>query len=119
MKSFLIYTVPVLLVLITPFIWSDNLYNGLISAKQIWFYGAMSLLILVFSIDLLIRRKIISFSLNIIDIALLTFYTYFFIRAAFTPYTPLLENTRFLNYTLLIIFYFIVKNTGSGSVSVK
>jgi len=119
MKSILIYTVPVLLVLITPFIWSNNLYNGLISAKQIWFYGAMALLILIFGIDLLFRWKNVPFSLNIIDIALLAFYTYFFIRAAFTPYTPLVYNTRFLNYTLLLIFYFIVKYVNSGSMSNK
>lgn len=107
------------LIIITLFIYSNNLYNGLITTKQIWFIGAMAFLIMVFCLDLLLCKKNIPLCLNIIDISLLTFYTYFFIRTVFTPYTPVLYNTRFLNYTLLIIFYFILKYANSDSVTSK
>jgi O-antigen polymerase len=116
LKRTLIYSTLISLILITPFIYSDNLYNGIISAKQIWFYGAVALLILAYGIDLLFLRKNVSFTLNIIDISLLTFYVYFFIRTVYTSYTPILYNIRFLNYSLLILFYFIVKYFNSGSV---
>jgi O-antigen polymerase len=114
-KRNLIYCIPIIVILITPFTYSDNLHNGVITAKQIWFYGAMALLIAAFGIDLLFRKKNVSIGLNIIDIALLTFYIYFFIRSVYTPYTPLLDNTRLLNYTLLILFYFIVRYANSDS----
>ncbi|MCX6252891.1 MAG: hypothetical protein NTV31_00200 [Bacteroidia bacterium] len=94
MKRTLTYCILISLILITPFIYSDNLYNGLISAKQIWFYGAMALLILAFGIYLLFCRNKVSFSLNIIDIALLVFYTYFFIRAVFILTTVYSDTTH-------------------------
>ena len=115
----LIYSVLISFILITPLIYSKNLFAGVITAKQIWFYGAIALLMLAFSIDLLFYRKNDSLSFNVIDFALLTFYTYFFIRSVFTHYTPLLYNTRFLNYSLLTLFYIIVKYVIHNSVSTK
>jgi O-antigen ligase len=109
MKQKIGYTILILIILVTPFIYSNNLYNGVISAKQIWFLGAMALLILVFSLDVLFRKETIRITLNNIDIALLVFCIYLFIRALFTPYTPVLSNARFLNYSLLLLFYFFVK----------
>jgi len=94
--------------------YSDELYNGLISAKQFWFYGSMALLMLAFGIYLLFNRKGLTFNLNIIDISLIMFYVYFFIRARLTPYTPLIYNAHFLNYSLLLIFYFVVKSIVSN-----
>ena len=106
----LIYCVLISLVLFTPFMYSDELYNGTISAKQIWFYGSMGLLILGFALENLFTRKRLPSRLNSVDISLLVFYSYFFIRACYTPYTPILYNQKFLNYSLLILFYFIVKH---------
>jgi hypothetical protein len=63
-------------VLLTPFIYSDELYNGVISAKQIWFYGAMALFMAGTGLQMLFSRKPVTFGLNAIDIALLVFYTY-------------------------------------------
>lgn len=110
----LIYFVLISLVLCTSFIYSEEIYSGIISAKQFWFYGSIALLFLVFAFDQLFSRMKSFLKPNIIDIALLTFYTYFFIRTVFTPYTPILYNTRFLNYSLLLIFYFVVKSIVSG-----
>lgn len=86
-----------------------DLYNGLVTAKQIWFYGAIALFLLVFSIDFLFWKRSVSIALNKADLALLIFYAYFFIRTATTPYMPMLHNQKFLNWTLLIIIYFVLR----------
>jgi O-antigen polymerase len=114
LKRTYLYYLLISLVLLTPFIHSENLYNGIISAKQIWFNGSMALLVLIFAFDQLFNRKKIFIKPNNIDIALLLFYIYIFIRATFTPYTPILYNTRFLNYSLLVIFYFLIKSIICG-----
>jgi O-antigen polymerase len=74
----------------------------------------MALLVLIFAFDQLFNRKKTFIKPNNIDIALLLFYIYIFIRATFTPYTPILYNTRFLNYSLLVIFYFLIKSIICG-----
>ena len=71
------------------------MYKGVINAKQLWFYDRMALLLSVVGFDLLIRGKTIAIKLNIIDVALLVFYAYYFIRSVFTPYTPFYFNTKF------------------------
>lgn len=109
------YSVFIVLVMITPFIYSGDLFNGIITARQIWFYGSMALLITGFATDILITKRKTLSGLNIIDISLLTFYLYFLVRAVYTPYTPVLYNQKFLNYSLLILFYFIVKHICAGS----
>lgn len=106
----LLYSILISLILATPFMWSNELYNGLISAKQIWFYVAMAFLIGGFAVDVVVIRRRISIGLNLIDISLLIFYIYLLIRTYYTPYTPILYNQKFVNYSLLLFFYFIVKN---------
>jgi hypothetical protein len=103
------YSIAIALILLTPFMYSDELYNGIISAKQIWFYGAMALLMLVTALDLLFDRKPFTFQFNKIDLALLAFYTYYTIRAATTPYMPLLYNQRWINWSLCVVLYFIIR----------
>ena len=114
MKSKVIYAILISFVLLTPFIFSDKLYNDVISAKQIWFYGSMGLLVLIFGIDHLLRKESSSIKFNKIDIPLLIFFSYITIRTVHTPFTPLLNNTRFLNYALLLILYLIVKCINSN-----
>jgi hypothetical protein len=95
MLSKIVFTLAIILILITPFIYSNELYNGVVSAKQIWFYGAMALLMLVTAIDMLFSKQPFTIKFNSIDLALLAFYAYYLIRAATTPYMPLLHNQRF------------------------
>lgn len=104
--SFLLF---ISLLLLTPFIYSDDLYNGVITAKQIWFYGTMALLMASTGVILLFNHKPASISLNSIDIALLIFYIYYIIRAATTRYMPMLHNQRFINWTLCVVLYFSIK----------
>jgi O-antigen polymerase len=97
------------LLFVTPFIYSNNMYNGVINAKQIWLYAIMALLMLVTGLNLLFSKPYEWFTFNRIDIALLLFYCYIFLRAASTQYMPLLQNTRFINYSLCTIFYFVIR----------
>ena len=47
-----VYIILFRLIITTPFIYSYELYNGVVSAKQFWFYGAMALLMLATAISL-------------------------------------------------------------------
>lgn len=106
-----IYCLLISFVLLTPFMFSDELYNGIVSAKQIWFYFGVGLLIFFYGAENLFIKKNAELRLNWIDISLLVFYLYFFMRTCYTPYTPAIHNQKFLNYTLLVLFYFILKDT--------
>jgi len=104
-----LYGTLLLLIILTPFFFSGTLYNGTISAKQLWFFGVTAITFLIFGTDLVLSKKSSSFRVDLIDFSLLVFYAYFLFRGINTPYTPLLYNTKFLNYTLLIILYFIIR----------
>ena len=93
---------------------SDDLYNGLNTAKQLWFYGSASVLFFVTSIVILLKRKT-SLRINLVDLSVLFFYLYFFARSIITPYTPILHNQKFLNWTILVIMYFIIGFTLADS----
>ncbi|HEX2936004.1 MAG TPA: hypothetical protein VHO72_11675, partial [Bacteroidales bacterium] len=69
----------------------------------------MAFLMLVTAIDLLFDRKPFTIQLNKIDLALLAFFTYYTIRAATTPYMPLLQNQRWINWGLCVVLYFVIK----------
>jgi O-antigen ligase len=109
MSRKILYYIAFCLLAFTPFVYSNELYNGVISAKQIWFYAAMALLMLAAAIDMLFDKKELVIQFNTIDLALIAFYTYYLIRSATTPYMPLLHNQRFINWTLCVILYFILK----------
>jgi len=95
--------------LLTPFIYSGELYNGVINAKQIWFYGAMAILLAGAGLQLMFPKRPLQIALNRVDLVLLLFYSYLTIRAATTPYMPMLHNTRFINYSLCMTLYFIIR----------
>jgi nitrogen fixation-related uncharacterized protein len=115
MRWILLY-IAIPFVLITPFIHSDALYNGINSAKQLWFCFAASLLLAVLSVKVVLaslsgnrHTGLRAFKLNFTDLLLTVFYLYFFIRSLTTPYTPLMYNQEFINLTLLIIIYLIIR----------
>lgn len=112
MKMRILILLLIILVLVTPFAYSSNLYDGIITAKQIWFFGSIAFLTWVFSVNLFFRKKDLFYNINLIDISLLIFYLYLFTRAVFTHYTPLLYNDRFLNYSCLMVFYLIIRISG-------
>jgi len=104
-----LYCSILLLIFLTPFVVSSILFNGVNSSKQIWLLGVIALLLLVFSIDLILLRNSFSLKLNSIDLSLLSFYLYLVTRALINQHVDFLYNTDLLNYSLLILFYFIIK----------
>ncbi len=108
LKQYL-YCSILLLIFLTPFIVSPELFNGVNSSKQIWVVGSIALLLLLFSIDLIVLRDSFSLKLNSTDLSLLLFYLYLAIHALINQYIDFLYNTDLLNYTLLLLFYFIIK----------
>jgi hypothetical protein len=55
------YVISICALLFTPFVYSHQLYNGVINTKQAWFYGAMALLLFTAAIDMLFTKKPVDF----------------------------------------------------------
>ena len=98
------------LLFVTPFIVSDQLYNGVIVAKEFWFFGVVAAMLLYWAVSVLVKKGSITISLTVTDILLLAFYAWCFIRAAFTPYTPFWHNHKLQVLTGMMVVYFFVKN---------
>ncbi|MCF7740235.1 MAG: O-antigen ligase family protein [Candidatus Marinimicrobia bacterium] len=105
---FIILTAP----LFTVFIWSDKLVNGRYTTKAFYFYLVSVIVFSMIGISLFAKQSI-KIKLNKLDIAILIFYLYSVVRMLFTPNTPV-NNTRFLNHTILLGFYFLWKYHLSG-----
>lgn len=116
LKITITYSLLFSIALCTPFINFLELYDGLVITKQIWFYSASAILFLVLAFDLFSNNRNLHLSVNILDLALLIYYLYFLIRTISTPYIPLLYNFKFLNFTILLLFYFFVKYFCTPSV---
>ncbi len=99
------------LLFVTPFVVSDKIYNGVIAAKEFWFFGVVAAMLLYSGIRLLFKRSSVKISLNLTDILLLAFYAWCFLRAIFTPYTPFWHNHKLQVLTGMMVVYFFVKNT--------
>jgi O-antigen polymerase len=108
-KKHIFYLLILLPLLVIPFVYSNDLYNGIISAKQLWFYGTIALLIVGAVISLVFTRPTASFVLNQIDMLVLIFYGYLVLRTVTTPQIPILHNSRFINYSLCVVLYFVIK----------
>ncbi|MBN1181175.1 MAG: O-antigen ligase family protein [Bacteroidales bacterium] len=98
------------LLFITPFTFSNNLYDGIVVSKELWFFGVVASMLLFWTISLLFNKGGFAVNLNITDIFLLLFYAWCLIRAIFTPYTPFLHNHKLQVLTGVIVVYFFVKS---------
>jgi O-antigen polymerase len=103
---FIIYSI---LLLITPFINSDELYNGLISTRQIWFWGVASLIFITYSVYFIFKKKN-TFHINLTDICIAAWGVYLLFIADITPYSPVIYNIKFVNYLIIIGIYFIFRH---------
>ena len=92
----------------TAFMVSSDLVDGIFTTKTFYFYLVFISIIVSFVIYLISSKPEIKFTLNKLDIALLIFYGYSFIRLIFTEQIPL-YNARIVTFTFLIILYFIFK----------
>ncbi|MCD6440345.1 MAG: O-antigen ligase family protein [Candidatus Marinimicrobia bacterium] len=92
----------------TVYLWSDQLVNGRYTAKTFYFYFCSAIVFIVLSVIALFKKSRVRIKITKLDLALLIYYFYNFIRILFTPDKPV-YNTRFICYTLLIGLYFIWK----------
>lgn len=92
----------------TAFIVSSYLVDGTFTAKTFYFYLICVSIIILLVVYLITNKTEIKFSLNKLDFALLSFYSYSLIRLLFTEQVPL-YNARIISFTFLIILYFIFK----------
>jgi O-antigen polymerase len=100
----------ILLLFVTPFVVSNELYNGTISAKEIWFFGVVALILFYTGVKLFFNKEQLLLKLNLPDILLLSFYAWCFIRACFTPYTPFYYNHKLQILTGCLVVYFFIKS---------
>lgn len=87
---------------------SQNLFGENFSARQLYFYGASTLLLLFSGIAIIFNRVRFTASFNRLDIAIFLFFLWSFIRLVFTPETPLC-NERIIETSLLVFLYFVCK----------
>jgi O-antigen ligase len=92
----------------TVYIWSDQLVNGRYTAKTFYFYFCAALIFIVLSVIALFKKSPVRIKITKLDLALLIYYFYNFIRILFSPDKPV-YNTHFICYSLLIGLYFIWK----------
>lgn len=115
-KKNIIIVLLVVLALFTSFAQSETLFHGLTTAKRLYFFSIMSAIFLSLAFILLFRKNSIRISVNYLDISLLLFLTYSFIRLLFTGYVSL-SGDQFISLVLLTCFYFVVKNVAVSSTN--
>lgn len=101
MKNSYKYIFGVLLSLpfVTVFVTSKELYNGIITAKMFYFYAVTVLILFSVSIYLLIKKDSIRISFNVIDLLILIYLSYNFLRLLTTKYSSL-QDDYFISFVL-------------------
>lgn len=110
MKSSYKYIFGVVLSLpfITVFITSRELYDGIITAKMFYFYAVTVIILFSVSIYLLTKKDAIRVSFNVIDLLILIYLSYNFLRLLTTKYSSL-QDDYFISFILLTVLYFLWK----------
>lgn len=95
---------------------SDELADGIFTAKMFYFYFAAVIIIAALIPYYIgtIYKKDISLKISALDAAVLFFYVYSFIRLLTTQTS--LYNDRFFCFTLLLIFYFSFKKVFKSGI---
>ncbi|PIQ08105.1 MAG: hypothetical protein COW71_13520 [Ignavibacteriales bacterium CG18_big_fil_WC_8_21_14_2_50_31_20] len=102
-----IFAVLLSFVFFTVFINKNDLVDSL-TAKTFYFYF-ISIIVFTFVIlKLFAEKRELTISLNKLDVLILVYYSYNFVRLIFTEYVPI-NNEKFINLTLLLGYYFIFK----------
>lgn len=100
----------ILLVFILSLVSNNNFSEKYISPKNFYFAFFLLPTLIIVLFTCLINREKVKINLNWLDISVIAYYIYSFIRLLFTKESTI-DNPEFLNQTLLVIFYFIVNLT--------
>jgi O-antigen ligase len=111
---YLLQVIIIALLFVTPFKVSNELFNGLITAKEFWFLGVVSFILFYGGAHLLFTKQALKINLNLPDILLLAFYAWCYARACFTSFTPILYNHKLQMLTGGLVVYFFIKSLKHG-----
>jgi O-antigen ligase len=117
--QFVFPSIITLLLFATPLVTSTELYSGTIIAKEIWFWGVVALILFYFAVKLVFTKKKLLIQLNLVDIFLLLFYVWCFIRACFDHFTPFYYNHKLQLLTGCVITYFFIKSVITNETNKK
>lgn len=120
--KYFIFSLILSLVFAVVFIQSGEIYKGFQNAWYFYFVGIVSITVMIVSLNFLLSKKKFKISFNPIDLFLLLFLLYSFLRLLFTQ-NEILSNQQFIILLFLVIFYFIwkgflKKNFTKGRVSI-
>lgn len=93
---------------ITVFMTSGELYNGIMTAKMFYFYAVNALLLLSIAFYLVFTKKSIAITLSLLDILILLYLGYNFLRLLTTDYSSF-QDDYFIWLVLLTVLYFLWK----------
>ena len=93
---------------ITVFMTSRELYNGIMTAKMFYFYAVNALLLLSIAFYLVFTKKSIAITLSLLDILILLYLGYNFLRLLTTDYSSF-QDDYFIWFVLLTVLYFLWK----------
>jgi O-antigen ligase len=102
-------TISICALFATAFIVSDELVDGVWTAKTFYFYSVCTVTFTIICLNLLLRKDSLNIEFNILDISLIIFYLYNVMRLVFTEEVPL-YNARIITFTFLLVLYFVFKN---------
>ena len=102
-----IFAVLLSFVFFTVFINKNDLVDSL-TGKTLYFYFISTIVFAFVILKLLAEKRELTISLNKLDVLILVYYSYNFVRLIFTEYVPI-NNEKFINLTLLIGYYFLFK----------
>lgn len=93
---------------ITVFMTSTELYNGILTAKMFYFYAINVLLLFSIAFYLVFKKKSVAITLSLLDILILLYLGYNFLRLLTTDYSSF-EDDYFIWLVLLTVLYFLWK----------
>lgn len=94
-------------IFLTVFIRSNQVINNFI-AKDFFFYFSSVFIFLSLTFFMLFQRENFKISINKLDIAIILYYMYSFIRLIFTKQSTFINNS-FINLSIAMLFYFVFK----------
>jgi O-antigen ligase len=94
--------------LITAFITSRELYDGIITAKMFYFCAVAFLILFILSIYLLLKKDAIRVSYNVLDLLIIIYLIYNFLRLLTTEYSSF-KDDYFISFIILTVIYFLWK----------
>jgi O-antigen ligase len=96
---------------VTSLVVSNKIYDGVIRAKEIWFFGIVIIMLLFLGFKMISKKGAIKVRFNLTDILFVSYFVWCFIRSSFIPSTPFYNNHKLQILTGIFVLYYFVKLT--------